>query len=91
MFANYRAPQKTEGGSQLASVFMNLAARYKVWGDQGNISLRVSDPFNLSKFGDKTANGKVIEYAERYFGQRAIFPRRDEEPRAGAEAAAEDG
>jgi hypothetical protein len=73
MFANYRAPQKTEGGSQLASVFMNLGARYKVWGDQGNISLRVSDPFNLSKFGYRTANGTVVEYAERHFGQRAIF------------------
>jgi len=72
-FANYRAPFKTEGGSQLASVNMNLGYRYKVWGDQGNISLRVSDPFKLSKFGYRTANGTVVEYSERYFGQRAIF------------------
>jgi outer membrane receptor protein involved in Fe transport len=72
-FANYRAPVKTEGGSQLASVFMNLGTRYKLWGDQGNIALRVSDPFNLSKFGYRTANGTVIEYSERYFGARAVF------------------
>ncbi|MEO5816873.1 MAG: TonB-dependent receptor [Gemmatimonadaceae bacterium] len=72
-FANYRAPFKTEGGSQLASVNMNLGFRYKVWGDQGNISLRLSDPFKLSKFGYRTANGSVVEYSERYFGQRAIF------------------
>ena len=56
-FAFYRAPFATEGGSQLASVSMNLAGRYKVWGDQGNISLRVSDPFKLQKFGYRTANG----------------------------------
>ncbi len=72
-FANYRAPFKTEGGSQLASVNMNLGARYKLWGDQGNISLRLSDPFKLSKFGYRTANGTVVEYSERYFGQRAVF------------------
>jgi hypothetical protein len=71
--ANYRAPFKTEGGSQLANVNMNMGFRYKVWGDQGNISLRLSDPFKLSKFGYRTANGTVVEYAERYFGQRAIF------------------
>jgi outer membrane receptor protein involved in Fe transport len=71
--ANYRAPFRTEGGSQLANVNMNMGFRYKVWGDQGNISLRLSDPFKLSKYGYRTANGTVVEYSERYFGQRAIF------------------
>jgi ferric enterobactin receptor len=73
VFGNYRAPFATEGGSQLASVFLNLGLRYKAWGDQGNISLRVSDPFNMSRFGYRTANGTVIEYSERYFGARAVF------------------
>ena len=73
LFANYRAPLKTEGGSQLASVFMQLATRYKVWGDQGNVALRFSDPFNLSKFGYRTANGAVLESSERHFGARAVF------------------
>jgi ferric enterobactin receptor len=73
MFAFYRAPYATEGGSQLASVSMNLAGRYKVWGEQGNISLRVSDPFKLQKFGYRTANGSVVEYSERFFGTRAVF------------------
>lgn len=73
MFAFYRAPFATEGGSQIASVSMNLAGRYKVWGDQGNISLRISDPFKLQKFGYKTANGSVVEYSERFFGTRAVF------------------
>src|SRR3569833_1244712 len=60
--ANYRAPFATEGGSQLASVFMQLGARYKAWGDKGNIALRVSYPFKLQKFGYKTANATVVEY-----------------------------
>ena len=72
-FVFYRAPFATEGGSQLASVSMNFATRYKVWGDQGNISLRVSDPFKLQKFGYRTANGTVVEYSERFFGSRAVY------------------
>lgn len=45
VFANYRAPYAREGGSQIAQVFMNAGARYKAWGDQGSIALRISDPF----------------------------------------------
>jgi outer membrane receptor protein involved in Fe transport len=73
LFAFYRAPFATEGGSQLASVAMNMGGRYKVWGEQGNIALRVSDPFKLQKYGYRTANGTVIEYNERFFGSRAVF------------------
>ncbi|HEX3866359.1 MAG TPA: outer membrane beta-barrel family protein, partial [Gemmatimonadaceae bacterium] len=72
-FMSYRAPYATEGGSQIASVSMNFGGRYKVWGDQGNIALRVSDPFKLQKFGYRTANGTVIEYSERFFGTRAVY------------------
>ena len=73
LMAFYRAPYATEGGSQLASVVMMTAARYKVWGEQGNISLRVSDPFKLQKYGYRTANGTVVEYSERFFGSRAVY------------------
>jgi outer membrane receptor protein involved in Fe transport len=69
----YRGPYATEGGSQIAQVSMNFGGTYKIWGDQGNIALRVSDPFKLQKFGYRTANGTVIESAERFFGTRAVF------------------
>lgn len=72
LFANYRAPAATEGGTQLAFVFMNLAVRRKLWGEQGNVSLRLADPFNLMKFGYRTSNGRVIELSERHFGQRGL-------------------
>jgi outer membrane receptor protein involved in Fe transport len=72
-FVYYRGPYATEGGSQLAAVSMTLAARYKLWGDQGNIALRVSDPFKLQRYGYRTANGTVFEYSERFFGSRAVY------------------
>jgi ferric enterobactin receptor len=73
IFANYRAPYAREGGSQIAQLFMNASGRYKAWGDQGSITLRISDPFRLQKFGYRTANGTVIENSERYFGARAVY------------------
>jgi outer membrane receptor protein involved in Fe transport len=72
-FANYRAPQVTEGGTQTAFVFMNLAVRQKLWGEQGSITVRVADPFNLMKFGYRLSNGQLIEVNERRFGQRGLF------------------
>ncbi|HEX2778666.1 MAG TPA: TonB-dependent receptor [Gemmatimonadaceae bacterium] len=73
MFANYRAPAKTEGGSQKAFVFSNVALRRKLWGDKGSLTLRVQDPFNLTQFGFETRNGQVIETSERRFGMRGVF------------------
>jgi ferric enterobactin receptor len=73
LFSNYRAPTKTEGGSSLAFVNMSFGGRYKVWGDQGNVSVRVNDPFGMSKFGYRTSNGQIVEYSRRYFQARAVF------------------
>jgi ferric enterobactin receptor len=72
-FANYRAPSVTEGMRQTAFVFMNAAVRYKRWGDQGNLSLRVADPFNLMKFGYRSTSPYAVEVSERHFGQRGVF------------------
>ena len=71
--ANYRAPYATEGGSQLASAFMNAGVRYKVWGEQGFMSLGALDPLGLQRYGYRTANGTVIEQSERYFGTRTLY------------------
>lgn len=73
VFANYRAPFKTEGGSQLANANVQGSARYKIWGDKGNISLRFADPFKLQRYGYRTANGSVLEYSKRYNGSRAVY------------------
>jgi ferric enterobactin receptor len=72
-FANYRAPYATEGGTQTAFVFTNVALRRKLWANQGSIALRVADPFNLMKWGYRTADGRVIELSERQFGVRGVF------------------
>jgi outer membrane receptor protein involved in Fe transport len=73
VFANYRPSMKTEGGSQLAMTILSFASRYKIWGDQGYLALRVNDPFKLQKFGYRTANGSVIEDNRRFLGTRAVF------------------
>jgi outer membrane receptor protein involved in Fe transport len=73
LFTNYRAPSATEGGTQTAFAMVNLAVRHKLWGDQGSLSLRVSDPFSTMSFGYRTADGRVIELSERRFGQRGLF------------------
>jgi hypothetical protein len=52
---------------------LNLAVRHKLWGDQGNLSLRISDPFNMMSWGYRLADGRVIELSERRFAQRGIF------------------
>ena len=71
--SSFRAPYATEGGSTLASAAVNAAFRYKVWGEQGSVSLRLSDPFAIARFGYRTANGSVIEFSRRYNGSRALF------------------
>ena len=72
-FANYRAPYASEGGTQSAFAMTQFALRYKMWGDAGNISLRVSDPFNTMHFGFRTTSGQVIEDSVRRFGMRGVF------------------
>jgi ferric enterobactin receptor len=72
-FANYRGPYAKEGGSQMAFVYMNLALRRKLWSDQGSLTLRVADPFNLVTYGYRTADGRVIELSRQHFGQRGLF------------------
>ena len=73
MFASYRPGVKTEGGSQLAMALLSFASRYKIWGDQGYIALRVNDPFKLQKFGYRTANGSVVEYNRQFLGTRGVY------------------
>jgi outer membrane receptor protein involved in Fe transport len=72
-FANYRAAYATEGGSQNAFVFMNAAVRRKLWGDQGSVTLRVADPFNLMSYGYRTLDARVDEFTQRHFGVRGLF------------------
>ena len=73
MSANYRARFKNEGGSQLAYGSVDGSARYKIWGEKGNISVRFADPFKLQRYGYRTANGTVVEQSRRYNGSRAVF------------------
>ncbi|MBI3792310.1 MAG: TonB-dependent receptor [Gemmatimonadetes bacterium] len=72
-WTSYRGPQVREGGSNDAFIWMNLSARYKLWGDQGSITLRASDPFGLTYFGYRTNTPLITESGVRYFGVRGVF------------------
>lgn len=73
VFANFRPAFEREGGWASSQTFMNASARYKLWGDHGSVTVRVSDPFRLQRFGYRTISDSVIEDSERYFGARAIY------------------
>ena len=70
---SYRAPIAVEGGTVTAYVQTNFTLRDKVWGDQGSITLRVSDPFRMMDFGRTTADAFATEFSERRFGLRGVF------------------
>jgi outer membrane cobalamin receptor len=73
LFASFRPPRKTESSTTLAQVGLSMGVRYMLWGDHGNVALRVTDPFNMQKYGYRTASGAVVEYAERFYGARAVY------------------
>jgi outer membrane receptor protein involved in Fe transport len=70
---NYRAPQKVEGGRQLAFFLTTVGARKKLFGETGSLTLRVTDPLNTARFAIATEDGRVSETQLRRFGQRGVF------------------
>jgi ferric enterobactin receptor len=72
-FLNYRSPMTVEGGTRLAFVMTNFSLRQKLWNEQGSVTLRVSDPFSVTKWGARTQDGSVDELLVRRFGMRGIF------------------
>ncbi len=72
LFTSYRGPQKTEGGSSLAVVFMNAGIREQLWGKKGSLNVGVNDPFGIMKFGNRLDDGRVIETSEGRFGFRQL-------------------
>ena len=70
---NYRSAFATEGGSRKAFVFMNAALRKKLWDDQGSVTLRVQDPFNLLTVGSVATNAQTIQSSVQSYGIRGVF------------------
>ena len=70
---NYRSAFATEGGSRKAFVFMNVSVRKKLWHDQGSITLRAQDPFNLLTVGSVSESPQVIQSSVQSYGIRGLF------------------
>jgi len=51
----------------------NVALRQKVFGDQGSVTLRLMDPFNMMRMGFVTDDGRFYQTSLRRFGARGAF------------------
>ena len=72
-FAMYRAPMNVEFGRVRSQLVTNVALRQKVLGDQGSVTLRLMDPFNMMRMGFVTDDGRFYQTSLRQFGARGAF------------------
>jgi len=72
-FHMYRAPMKVEGGRFSKMQFTNITFKKKVDGDNGSVSLRLSDPFNTGKFRVQAGTNGQTQITERTMGNRAAY------------------
>jgi ferric enterobactin receptor len=72
-FHMYRAPMKVEGGQFSKMQFTNITFKKKVDGDNGSVSLRLSDPFNTGRMRVQAGTGGLTQITERSFGNRAAY------------------
>jgi outer membrane receptor protein involved in Fe transport len=72
-FHMYRAPMKVEGGKFSKMQFTNITFKKKVDGDNGSVSLRLSDPFNTGKFRVQAGTNGQTQITERSMGNRAAY------------------
>jgi outer membrane receptor protein involved in Fe transport len=68
----YRAPMNFERGRFSGVSMVNVAVRQKLRGDGLTATLRVSDPFDTSKFRVEVGDDNVIQFTDRSFSNRAI-------------------
>jgi outer membrane receptor protein involved in Fe transport len=72
-FLMYRAPMQVEQGRVSGMTMMHLGARQKVFGERGNLSLRVTDPFGLMGFSFITEDDRHYQESRRSFGMRGVY------------------
>lgn len=68
----YRAPMNIEGGRFASSSMANVSVRQKLLGERASVSLRVSDPFDTSRFRVEAGDDNVFQLTERRFNSRAV-------------------
>ena len=69
----YRAPMKVEGGQFSKMQFTNITFKKKVDGDNGSVSLRLSDPFNTGRMRVQAGQDGLTQITERNMGNRAAY------------------
>ncbi|MGQ0712700.1 MAG: TonB-dependent receptor domain-containing protein [Gemmatimonadaceae bacterium] len=69
----YRAPMNIERGRFAAFHGMQFSMRKKLNGDKAVLGLRLSDPFNTSRFRINVADDNVLQITKRSFGVRSAW------------------
>jgi ferric enterobactin receptor len=72
-FLMYRAPMQVEQGRVSGMTMMSFGGRHKVFGERGNLSLRVTDPFGLMGFSFVTEDERHYQRSERSFDARSVY------------------
>lgn len=68
----YRAPMNIERGRFAAVSSADLTVRQKLRGDRLSASLRLTDPFNTSRFRVQAGDDNVVQLTQRAFNTRAV-------------------
>jgi hypothetical protein len=72
-FLMYRAPMQVEQGRVSGTTMMHFGARQKVFGERGNLSLRVMDPFGLMGFSFITEDERHYQESRRTIAARGVY------------------
>jgi ferric enterobactin receptor len=68
----YRAPMNFERGRFSSVSMLNLSVRQKLRGDGLTATVRVSDPFDKSRFRAEVGDDNILQLTNRSFSNRAI-------------------
>jgi len=68
----YRGATPIERGRFAAMGVANFSVRQKVMGEKASLTLRVSDPFDGTRFRVQAGDDNVIQLTERTFNSRAV-------------------
>lgn len=73
LFYMYRAPMDVEQGRIGRMEMMSFALRKKLFGDKGNISLQIVDPFDRMEFSYRMHDARQEQTLRRKFGVRGAY------------------
>jgi outer membrane receptor protein involved in Fe transport len=72
-FYMYRAPMDVERGRISGFSMVTFSARRRLFGNKGNVTLRMMDPFDQMKFSFITSDARHYQESTSRFNMRGVF------------------